>query len=729
LLTAIIRVQGVRDRNLKLWLVTAAFAAASPFGAYAAGLGKLTVHSTLGQPLNADVELLSVQKGETITARLASPDVYQQTGAQYNNVLTGTRVAVEKRPNGELYLKATTPRPINEPFVDLVIEINSENGRVVRQYTALLDPPEYGRATAGVPPAASRAAVTSAAPAPSRAPEQSAPAAGTASAVAQAPAPSAERPLAPPQQSAAAPARKSTPPSVGETGRYGPVKAGDTLRKIARNVKPEGVSLEQTLVGLYRENPDAFINNNMNLMKTGKILRVPQADALSTVAPGEAANQVRMQVADFNSYRDRLADRPSMAPEEGSLRSGRIGTARVTERGGAQGSQDTVRVSRGEPKGRAGMNTAERLRALEEEVIARDRALADANERISQLEQIIKDTQRAIELKAAGAGAAQKGAEKGGPAAQSGSPVAVAPPVPPVPKTEAPASKATQPEAPAATAKTEAPKESPKTGPAPVAKGEAPAKPKAAPPPEPSQEPSFLATLLEEPLYLAAGGAALLLGGLGFIVARRRRQETEAAEAAEPERLAPVTSAAEPAEENTWDGSAIERAAARAEPSTTVSQDTSRTPPPPPAMAMAAASAARASSDDNDLDFDITTRGSATSAVRADAPQHARSAGDELALEPLPPVNAPMAIEKVSSEPPANLDFKLDLNDLDVNAPSGEDAGRDDHWYDVQQKFDLAKAYEEMGDKGGARDILHEVLREGDSEQQLKARQLLESLG
>jgi pilus assembly protein FimV len=144
---------------------------------------------------------------------------------------------------------------------------------------------------------------------------------------------------------------------------------------------------------------------------------------------------------------------------------------------------------------------------------------------------------------------------------------------------------------------------------------------------------------------------------------------------------------------------------------------------------MAAASAARASSDDNDLDFDITTRGSATSAVRADAPQHARSAGDELALEPLPPVNAPMAIEKVSSEPPANLDFKLDLNDLDVNAPSGEDAGRDDHWYDVQQKFDLAKAYEEMGDKGGARDILQEVLREGDSEQQLKARQLLESLG
>ena len=72
----------------------------------------------------------------------------------------------------------------------------------------------------------------------------------------------------------------------------------------------------------------------------------------------------------------------------------------------------------------------------------------------------------------------------------------------------------------------------------------------------------------------------------------------------------------------------------------------------------------------------------------------------------------------------------VDLNALDVNARSGEAAaaGPDDHWYDVQQKFDLAKAYEEMGDKGGARDILQEVLREGDGEQQMKARQLLESL-
>jgi pilus assembly protein FimV len=100
-------------------------------------------------------------------------------------------------------------------------------------------------------------------------------------------------------------------------------------------------------------------------------------------------------------------------------------------------------------------------------------------------------------------------------------------------------------------------------------------------------------------------------------------------------------------------------------------------------------------------------------------------------LEPLPPVGTPMNIEKVSSEPPASVDFKLDLADLDINAPAkstGSAAARDDHWYDVQQKFDLAKAYEEMGDKDGARDILQEVVREGDTEQQTQAKKLLGTL-
>ena len=100
-------------------------------------------------------------------------------------------------------------------------------------------------------------------------------------------------------------------------------------------------------------------------------------------------------------------------------------------------------------------------------------------------------------------------------------------------------------------------------------------------------------------------------------------------------------------------------------------------------------------------------------------------------LEPLPPLDAPMNMDKVSAEPPPAMDFKLDLADLDINAPAKATGGaaKDDHWYDVQQKFDLAKAYEEMGDKEGARDILQEVMKEGDVEQKAQAQKLLGSLG
>jgi pilus assembly protein FimV len=96
-------------------------------------------------------------------------------------------------------------------------------------------------------------------------------------------------------------------------------------------------------------------------------------------------------------------------------------------------------------------------------------------------------------------------------------------------------------------------------------------------------------------------------------------------------------------------------------------------------------------------------------------------------LEPLPTINT----QAPSARTRPNVDFKLDLDDLDLNAPgqrTSGDAARDDHWHDVQQKFDLAKAYEDMGDKQGARDILQEVIREGDTAQQVQARRRLESL-
>src|SRR4030095_87671 len=103
----------------------------------------------------------------------------------------------------------------------------------------------------------------------------------------------------------------STPPGApGEPGSadtYGPVEKGDTLNKIAQQTKPSSVSLEQMLVALYRENQSAFVNNNMNRLKTGQILKVPSAEEVEEIAAKDANQESRTHVADWNSYRQTLA--------------------------------------------------------------------------------------------------------------------------------------------------------------------------------------------------------------------------------------------------------------------------------------------------------------------------------------------------------------------------------------------------------------------------------------
>src|SRR5258708_12122676 len=99
----------------------------------------------------------------------------------------------------------------------------------------------------------------------------------------------------------------STTTAAPGSDTYGPVQKGETLRKIADQVKPSNVSMEQMLVALFRENKSAFIGSNMNRMKTGQILKVPTADEVSQVAQSDANKEYRTQVADWKTYRDQLA--------------------------------------------------------------------------------------------------------------------------------------------------------------------------------------------------------------------------------------------------------------------------------------------------------------------------------------------------------------------------------------------------------------------------------------
>ena len=116
-----------------------------PSLAWAAGLGKLSVLSTLGQPLKAEIEIVSLQRGEgdTLGARLASGEAFRQANIELNQALLSVKFAVERRTGGHYVMTLTSGQPINEPFLDILVELNWANGRLVREYTFLLDPPEY----------------------------------------------------------------------------------------------------------------------------------------------------------------------------------------------------------------------------------------------------------------------------------------------------------------------------------------------------------------------------------------------------------------------------------------------------------------------------------------------------------------------------------------------------------------------------------------------------------
>lgn len=333
-----------------------------PSVASALGMGRLNVLSSLGQTLNAEVELVSVQKEElsTLSARLASPDAYRQANLQYG-AAGGLRFSIETRPGGQLYIKITSVRPLNEPFVNLLIELSWASGRLVREYTALIDPPDY------TPP---QTVASAPAPAPAPAPET--------------------RPVPVPRPPVAAATPASATPAAG--GEYGPIKRGETLSKIAASVKPEGVSLEQMLVAIIRSNPDAFINNNMNRMKAGKMLRIPDKEQLTAVTPKDAIKEVRVQAADWNRYRRKLAETAGMVSERKSAASRRDKVSVKDKTGEAK---PVLRLSTGEPPGGAGgkgRSKADRVQVLEEELVARERALNEANQRIKELEKAVKES-------------------------------------------------------------------------------------------------------------------------------------------------------------------------------------------------------------------------------------------------------------------------------------------------------------------------------------------------
>ncbi len=478
--------------------------ALAPMAVFSAGLGKLNVSSGLGEPLRADIELLSVTPEElsSIFAVIASEEAYANQGidrpASHNTI----KVEVSKNANGTPILKLKSTQPISEPFLDMLIQVDWASGRLLREYTVLLDPPGYvGEAesnTTQLPAIKSSSASTQ----DSTVNTTSAKSSGTTDK---------------PSQTKKSP---SSAVSTTTSAEEYQTQRGDSLAKIARDYKPEGISLDQMLVGLYQANPNAFDGKNMNRLKVGKIIRLPSEQELASLSRQQASKEVKVQSANWNEYRNKLAgivaeSAPSESEASSQSADGKIkSTAEDKSMPATTGPKDVVKLSAGEAaltKKEADdvKNLQAKITALQEESTAREKSVVEAQEKTAALEKQIADMQQLLALKNGTMSEMQKQAEIQAAIDRSAAISAM-----PAPNAQPQATETAPPEP--APANVEPP--------APTAVVVPPVQPKPAPVvvAEPVAETSFLDGL-DLPLLGSAAGVLALLGG-GWMYLRNKRK-------------------------------------------------------------------------------------------------------------------------------------------------------------------------------------------------------------
>lgn len=453
--------------------------------ASALSLGRISVQSALGEPLRAEIEVpnITTEEAASLKANVASPAAFSAAGLEYNPAMAGLQATLARRADGRSFIRLSSDRAINDPFVDMILEASWSSGRIVRDYTMLFDPPSLKQSP--VAPTLAQTPPPAVAPAPVAVPAKTVPA----------------------QAAVEAPAVAAKPPAAVRAEAVGTqrvkVQTGDSASKLALRTKTADVSLDQMLVALLRANPDAFTKGNLNRLRAGSVVDLPSAEQAKSVPAAEATQTVIAQSKDFNEFRRNLANSaPQAAVETPNRKATGSVEAKVEDKKPSSTTPDKLTLSKGALQAKA-----------DEARIAKERADKDAAARAAELAKNIADLNK---LSAASAASAPKASAPAAPAtpapAAAASQAASAPGAPKIEVAAIPA--------PVASAPIAAPA-------APASAASAPAKP-AKPAAAPVAQGSFIDDLMEDPtLPLAGGGLLAALGG--FALYRRQQNKKRAA--------------------------------------------------------------------------------------------------------------------------------------------------------------------------------------------------------
>ncbi len=401
-----------KTKNLKMKALSALVFSAWAWPVVALDLGRLQILSGIGEPLRAEIEVAqgSPEELRTLRAQLASPGAFSQAGMEFNPALNGVTANLQTRANGAPYIALNGRAPIQENFIDLILEAQTSSGKLTKNYALLLNAVNDRMARSNPSPviAPPLAAI---APVVQEIPPQSPP--STTIRTVESPNPlnatsvelnaqsvpvyrfapvdnsqtSNGKALEPRQVESSplsAPASQATPrvPAnlANNENRTITVRTGDTASRLALRYLSPNVSLDQMMLAMLKANPDAFIQGNVNLVKAGAVLRMPLAEEATQIPRAEARKTVIAQTKEFAEYARRLAESPLLVDSKNSrTMSGKV-TSETAKAETPSPQQDKLTLS----KSTIGADASEAK-------LAKEREAKDASDQLEALNKNLKE--------------------------------------------------------------------------------------------------------------------------------------------------------------------------------------------------------------------------------------------------------------------------------------------------------------------------------------------------